>query len=312
MILKRGMTMNQKVRKAILPVAGLGTRFLPATKAMPKEMLTVVDKPIIQYVVEEALEAGIEEFIFITGRGKSAIENHFDKPYELVDMLEKKGKLKELEAVTDILPSHCRAYYTRQGAPLGLGHAVYQAKSLVGDEPFAVLLPDDIIYSDHENALKKMIEVHERTEGNVVLTMNVPKERTKNYGIIDIKNEALDGRKVRAHGFVEKPKPEEAPSTLAVTGRYVFNASIFEELEKTKPGHGGEIQLTDAMDALLNKEKFYGYILNGERFDCGDKVGFQQANLFFALKDNYIGPLLKEYINTLNLASFDNSQKLSA
>ncbi|MFT7144735.1 MAG: UTP--glucose-1-phosphate uridylyltransferase [Alphaproteobacteria bacterium] len=299
--------MTQKVRKAVLPVAGLGTRFLPATKAMPKEMLTVVDKPIIQYVVEEALAAGIEEFIFVTGRGKSAIENHFDKPYELVDMLEKKGKLKEIAAVTDILPAHCRAYYTRQGAPLGLGHAVYQAKSLIGDEPFAVLLPDDIIYSSEENSLQKMIDIHDRTGGNVVLTMNVEKERTKNYGVLDIKNEQLDGRKVRVHGFVEKPAPEDAPSTLAVTGRYVFNASIFKELEKTKPGHGGEIQLTDAMDTLLEKEKFFGYILNGERFDCGDKVGFQQANLFFALKDDYIGPLLKNYIDTLNLTKNTNN-----
>tara|TARA_R110000868_G_scaffold218576_1_gene468916 strand:+ start:65959 stop:66840 length:882 start_codon:yes stop_codon:yes gene_type:complete len=293
--------MSQKVRIAVLPVAGLGTRFLPATKAMPKEMLTVVDKPIIQYVVEEALEAGIEEFVFVTGRGKSAIENHFDKPYELVDMLEKKGKLKELESVTSILPPHCRAYYTRQGAPLGLGHAVLQAKSIIGDAPFAVLLPDDIIYSDEENALQKMIEIHDRTNGNVVLTMNVEKDRTKNYGILDIKNEKLDGRKVRAHGFVEKPAPENAPSTLAVTGRYVFNASIFKELETTKPGHGGEIQLTDAMDSLLQKEAFYGYILNGQRFDCGDKVGFQQANIYFALKDKYIGPLLKDYIKKLGL-----------
>lgn len=293
--------MTKKIRKAVLPVAGLGTRFLPATKAMPKEMLTVVDKPIIQYVVEEALEAGIEEFIFITGRGKTSIENHFDKPYELIDMLEKKGKLKELASVVDILPAHCRAYYTRQGAPLGLGHAVLQAQSLIGDEPFAVLLPDDIIHSDEENALQKMINIHDKTNGNVVLTMNVDKERTKNYGILDIKQEKLDGRTVRAHGFIEKPAPNEAPSTLAVTGRYVFNSSVFKELENTKPGHGGEIQLTDAMDALLQKEKFYGYILNGERFDCGDKVGFQQANLFFALKDKYIGPLLKEYIDTLNL-----------
>lgn len=300
--------MTQKVRIAVLPVAGLGTRFLPATKAMPKEMLTVVDKPIIQYVVEEALAAGIEEFVFVTGRGKSSIENHFDKPYELVDMLEKKGKMKELDAVLNILPKNTKLYYTRQGAPLGLGHAVLQAKGVIGDEPFAVLLPDDIIYSDHENALKKMIDIHSQTDSNVVLTMNVEKERTKNYGVLDIKNEKLDGRKVRAHGFVEKPAPEEAPSTLAVTGRYVFNASIFEELEKTKPGHGGEIQLTDAMDALLQKEQFHGYVLNGERFDCGDKFGFQQANLFFALHDEFIGPKLKGYIEQLDLTNTNQTK----
>ncbi|MAF31797.1 MAG: UTP--glucose-1-phosphate uridylyltransferase GalU [Pseudomonadota bacterium] len=292
--------MTQKVRKAVLPVAGLGTRFLPATKATPKEMLTVVDKPIIQYVVEEALAAGIEEFVFVTGRGKSAIENHFDKPYELVDMLERKGKLKELAAVTEILPENTKLFYTRQGAPLGLGHAIYQARSVIGDEPFAVLLPDDIIYDDSENALSKMIDVHSQTGSNVVLTMNVPQDRTQNYGVIDIQNEQVENGKVQAHGFVEKPKPEDAPSTLAVTGRYVFNASIFDELAQTKPGHGGEIQLTDAMDSLLQKEDFYGYILKGERFDCGDKFGFQQANLYFALKDEFIGPKLKEYIQTIS------------
>lgn len=292
--------MTQKVRKAVLPVAGLGTRFLPATKATPKEMLTVVDKPIIQYVVEEALAAGIEEFIFVTGRGKSAIENHFDKPYELIDMLEKKGKLKELSSVTDILPKDTKLFYTRQGAPLGLGHAIYQAKSVIGNEPFAVLLPDDIIYNDSENALAKMIEIHDKTNSNVVLTMNVPKERTQNYGVLDIKNEKIDNGSVKAHGFVEKPKPENAPSTLAVTGRYVFNASIFDEIEKTTPGYGGEIQLTDAMDTLLEKEDFYGYILQGERFDCGDKFGFQQANLYFALKDEFIGPQLKKYIEKIS------------
>lgn len=292
--------MTKKVRKAVLPVAGLGTRFLPATKATPKEMLTVVDKPIIQYVVEEALKAGIEEFVFVTGRGKSAIENHFDKPYELVDMLEKKGKLKELSAVSEILPENVKLFYTRQGAPLGLGHAIYQAKSIIGNEPFAVLLPDDIVYDEDSNSLSEMIKIHEQTGSNVVLTMNVPQDRTQNYGVIDIKNEHVDGGKVRAHGFVEKPKPEEAPSTLAVTGRYVFNATIFDEIEKTEAGYGGEIQLTDAMDSLLEKEGFYGYILKGQRFDCGDKFGFQQANLYFALKDEFIGPKLKSYIEQIS------------
>lgn len=289
---------DRKVRKAVLPVAGLGTRFLPATKSMPKEMLTVVDKPIIQYVVEEAAKAGITDFIFVTGRGKSSIENHFDKPYELSSTLEKKGKLQELKAVENVMPEGCQAYYTRQGEPLGLGHAVLCAKGIVGNEPFAVLLPDDIL-SSPENTLKNMIDLYEETGDNMVLAMDVPLERTKNYGVIDPNGESVENRQINVHGFVEKPGPEKAPSTLAVTGRYVFSPRIFSCLEKTEKGYGGEIQLTDAMDMLLKEENFKGYILNGERFDCGDKVGFQKANLHFALQDEYIGPRLAEYIQEL-------------
>ena len=288
-----------KVRKAVFPVAGLGTRFLPATKAMPKEMLTVVDKPVIQYAVEEALKAGITELIFITGRGKSAIENHFDKPYELADTLSKKGKTAELEAVTTIIPKDCRLYYTRQGEPLGLGHAVACAKTLVGNEPFAVILPDDIVWSADTTPLADMCKTFEETGKSVVMTMQVAPERTKNYGILDIGQNKLENGRVGVQGFVEKPGPEKAPSNLAIAGRYVFTPAIMDILLSTKPGYGGEIQLTDAMHQLAQKEGFTGWLHTGERFDCGDKVGFQMANLFFALRDPYIAPRLNPYIQTL-------------
>lgn len=290
----------KKVRKAVFPVAGLGTRFLPATKAMPKEMLTVVDKPVIQYAVEEALAAGIEEIIFVTGRGKTSIENHFDKPYELCDILKQKGKIKELEQIEHMLPENIRISYTRQGEPLGLGHAVWCAKSLIGDEPFAVILPDDIIYADQSVPMKEMVEAYERTGVSHVLVEEVPQERVQNYGILDIQNEEISGGQVKVHNFVEKPKAEEAPSRLGVVGRYVLNPSIFKHLDKKEKGKGGEIQLTDAMDKVLQEEGFYGHIFTGKRFDCGDKVGYQHANLFFALKDEYIGPKLMEHIRDLD------------
>lgn len=291
--------MVQKIRKAVFPVAGLGTRFLPATKAMPKEMLTVVDKPIIQYAVEEAVAAGITEFIFVTGRGKSAIENHFDQPYELAEILRKKGKDKELASVMDILPAHCRAYYTRQGEPKGLGHAVWCAREIVGNEPFAVLLPDDIIWSA-ENVLAGMMDAYARTDVSTVLTMEVPLERTANYGILDVEDATVKHNCIRANNFVEKPGPEKAPSRYAIMGRYIFHPRIFDFLGEHKIGTGGEIQLTDAMTELCKEHGFYGYLLNGQRFDCGDKVGFQQANLFFALQDPYIGPRLQDFIRTLD------------
>ena len=290
-----------KVRKAVLPVAGLGTRFLPATKAMPKEMLTVVDKPLIQYAVEEAIAAGITEIIFVTGRGKTALENHFDRPYELVETLKQRGKTKELELVESIIPSNCRIYYTRQGEPRGLGHAIWCAKELIGDEPFAVLLPDDIIWSPegHGHALKEMCGIYEETGQPVVLTSEVPMERTKNYGILDIgANKMTDGR-VKVQGFVEKPGPENAPSTFAITGRYVLPGSIMQLLESAEPGYGGEIQITDAMDKIAQETGFYGYLNSGQRFDCGDKVGFQLANLFFAQQDPYIAGRLKPFLKQL-------------
>ena len=290
---------TKRVRKAIFPVAGLGTRFLPATKAMPKEMLTVVDKPLIQYAVEEALAAGIEEFVFITGRGKSAIENHFDKPYELGDLLEKKGKIEELESVMNIIPEHARIYYLRQGSPLGLGHAVWCAQAVIGDEPFAVLLPDDIIHSDATVPLKDMVESYEKTGKPTVMTQEVPLERTRNYGILDIGKNEFDGNDISVNGFVEKPLPEEAPSTCGIVGRYVLTPRIFDFLAEKNIGAGGEIQLTDAMTKLCDEQGFQGYRLDGMRFDCGDKVGFQKANLFFALRDPYIGPRLLNFIQEM-------------
>lgn len=290
----------KKVRKAIFPVAGLGTRFLPATKAMPKEMLTVVDKPLIQYAVEEALAAGIEEFVFITGRGKSAIENHFDKPYELGEVLKKKGKIEELESVMNIIPDHARIYYLRQGEPLGLGHAVWCAQTVIGDEPFAVLLPDDIIHSDESVPLKGMVESFEQTGKPIVMSQEVPLERTCNYGILDIGDNTFNNKGIiDVNGFVEKPSPEESPSTCAVVGRYVLTPRIFDFLAEKNIGAGGEIQLTDAMTRLCEEQGFQGFKLNGIRFDCGDKVGFQKANLFFALRDPYIGPRLLNFIQDM-------------
>lgn len=289
------MSSTRKVTKAVLPVAGLGTRFLPATKAMPKEMLTVVNKPLIQYAVEEGLEAGIREFVFVTGRGKAALENHFDKPYELSDILSKKGKLKELESVEKILPGDARIYYTRQGDPLGLGHAVHCAATITNDDPFVVILPDDIICCANGNPLKDMIALYEETGKSVVMTEEVPMERTRNYGVLDPLG-AMEGNAVRVKGFVEKPEPKDAPSNLAVTGRYVLSPLHMQVLGNIKPGKGGEIQLTDAMVEVCKAEGFYGYRFDGKRFDCGDKVGFQMANLYFALQDPEVAPRLTPYL----------------
>lgn len=289
--------MTRKVRKAVLPVAGLGTRFLPATKAMPKEMLIVLDKPIVQYAVEEALRAGINEFVFVTGRGKDTIENHFDHPYELADTLAKKGKLAELEAVKNILPDGCRIAYTRQGEPLGLGHAIACARPFVGDEPFAVLLPDDIIWEQESN-LGGMVKAYEETGISTVMAMQVPMERTRNYGVVDPKTNT-DGRNFAVKGFVEKPGPEKAPSNWAVAGRYVFDNTIFDHIANTKPGYGGEIQITDAMATLCAEKGFNAWKMDGERFDCGDKFGYLQANLFFGLQEPYISPRLREYLQVL-------------
>lgn len=288
--------MVQTVKKAVFPVAGLGTRFLPATKAMPKEMLTVVDKPIIQYAVEEAVKAGIEEFIFVTGRGKETIENHFDRSYELEQTLLERDKKELYDIVTEIIPKSARIFYTRQGEALGLGHAVHCAKAIVGNEPFAVLLPDDIIYSEGKNALSEMIDLYEETQKSVTLTMQVPDEHRHRYGIVDI--DSQKGRAVSAKGFVEKPK-ENAPSNLACVGRYIFTPEIMTLLENTTAGAGGEIQLTDAMDTLLGMQGFNAWVLNGRRFDCGDKAGMQMANFFFAMQRPEIESELKRFIGEL-------------
>jgi UTP--glucose-1-phosphate uridylyltransferase len=273
--------MAQKVRKVIFPVGGLGTRFLPATKSMPKEMLPVVDKPIIHYAFEEAQEAGIEQFIFVTGRNKSAIEDHFDHSYELQDLLSTRDKQAELALTRDWLPPAGSIAYTRQQEPLGLGHAVWCARNLIGNEPFAVILADDMVLSG-KPCLAQMIEQYNKTGGNMAAVMDVPREKTKSYGILDIAHS--EGKLVTAKGLVEKPEPEKAPSTLSIIGRYILDPGIFDVLENQKKGSGGEIQLTDAMSSMIGKTPFYGYHFDGKRYDCGNRVGYIEANIAFALE----------------------------
>ncbi|MGB0671725.1 MAG: UTP--glucose-1-phosphate uridylyltransferase GalU [Rhodospirillales bacterium] len=268
--------MVKPVRKAVFPVAGLGTRFLPATKIMPKEMLTVVDKPLIQYAVEEARDAGITEFFFVTGRGKTAIVEHFDVAHELESTMGERGKTQAL----DILPKNSRVYSTRQNNPLGLGHAVWCARAFVGDEPFAVLLADDLVLSE-PGCLKQMIEAYDQVGGNVVAVEDVPRDQTNKYGILDVVED--DGVLARAKGLVEKPDPAVAPSTLSIIGRYVLQPEVFTHLDKKERGAGNEIQLTDAMAKTIPDMPFHGLHFKGRRFDCGSKTGFLEANLAFAL-----------------------------
>src|ERR1700761_7824587 len=273
--------MAQRVRKAVLPVAGLGTRFLPATKAMAKEMLTVVDRPLIQYAVEECLAAGIEEFVFVTGRNKGAIEDHFDSAYELEDTLEKRGnKAAELKQTQAATIKQGTAGFTRQQKPLGLGHAVWCAKPWIGDEPFAVLLPDELMVGS-PTCTAQLVKAHEKTGGSVVAVVDVPREQTKSYGIAAIKA-AKDGL-AEITGMVEKPKPEEAPSTLAIIGRYVLLPEVFDHLDKHEKGAGGEIQLTDAMARMIGNTPFHAMTYTGGRYDCGNCAGFLEANVAVAL-----------------------------
>ncbi len=271
----------KKIRKAIFPVAGLGTRFLPATKSMPKEMLAIIDKPIIQYAVEEAKAAGIEEFIFVTGRGKSALEDFFDYSYELNAVLMHRGKKEDLEIVNQVVLDPGQVIYTRQQEPLGLGHAVWCARHMIQDEPFAVLLADDLILSK-KSCLQQMMQVYEKKQGNIVAVMEVSKEETSQYGIID--PESQEGSVFKIKGVVEKPDPRKAPSQWAVIGRYILQSDIFHEVENLKTGAGGEIQLTDAMSKLLKRSDFYGVNFEGRRFDCGTKQGFLAANMASALE----------------------------
>ena len=273
--------MQAVVRKAIFPVGGLGTRFLPVTKAMPKEMLPVVDKPLIQYAVEEARAAGIEQLIFVTGRGKQAIEDHFDQSLELADSLAARGKTAELAALESILAAPGDVAYVRQQEPLGLGHAVWCARHLVGDEPFAVLLADDLVLSKTP-CLQQMLEAHRGVGGNMGAVMDVPREHTQKYGILDVVRE--DGRLAEAKGLVEKPAPEAAPSTLSIIGRYVLQPEVFRELERRERGSGGEVQLTDAIARTIGSIPFHGLRFEGKRFDCGTKIGFLEANIAFALQ----------------------------
>ena len=288
------------IRKAVFPVGGLGTRFLPATKAMPKEMLPVVDKPLIQYAVEEARAAGIEEFIFVTGRGKSAIEDHFDFSYELQDMLEAKGKGDALEDLLGWRPPAGSVAYTRQQEPLGLGHAVWCARHLVGDEPFAVLLADDLVLAETP-CLTQMTEAHGRVGGNLVAVMDVPREHTGRYGILD--TGAEDGRLVEIKGLVEKPDPADAPSTLSIIGRYILQPELFDHLEGQQRGAGGEIQITDAMARMLGTGPFHGYRFEGQRYDCGDKVGFLEANIAFALARPDLRDAVRAMLRSFNAAN---------
>jgi len=285
--------MQKKVRKAIFPVGGLGTRFLPATKALPKEMLPVVDKPLIQYAIEEAAAAGIEEFVLVTSRGKSAIEDHFDISYELERTLNERGKKDLVDEMRRWMPDSGRIAYTRQMEPLGLGHAVWCAREFVGDEPFAVLLPDDLVMA-RTPCLAQLVEAYESTGGNVVAVMDVPREHTNRYGILDVESD--DGRLASVRGLVEKPDPADAPSTLSIIGRYVLLPGVFEHLARKQTGAGGEIQLTDAMAQEIGVSPFHGLRFEGRRFDCGDKVGFLEANLAFALAREDMGAAVREIV----------------
>ena len=288
--------MPQRVRKAVFPVGGLGTRFLPATKAMPKEMLPVVDKPLIQYAVEEAQAAGITQFIFVTGRGKAAIEDHFDRSYELEDVLAERQRNELLQVLNAWMPKAGQVAYTRQIEPLGLGHAVACARDLVGAEPFAVLLADDLILGE-EPCLKQMVAAHERVGGNMLAVMEVPREHTRRYGVVAPGRE--DGRLVDVKGLVEKPVPAESPSNLAVVGRYILQPDVFGEIDRQTRGAGGEIQLTDALARLIGRAPFHGYRFAGKRFDCGDKLEFLQANIAFALERSELREELSDYLRAL-------------
>jgi len=270
-----------KIKKAVFPVAGLGTRFIPATKAMAKEMLPVVDKPIIQYAVEEAFAAGIEQIIFVTGRGKRALEDHFDRSFEIENSLKNKGKEDLLKQIQELVPRTGTIIYTRQHEPLGLGHAIWCAKDIVGDEPFAVLLADDLIQTD-KPVLSEMVKKFDRLRASIAAVMEVDQDQTDKYGILDARH--IEKDIVQIDDMVEKPSPDQAPSNLAIIGRYILTPKIFEYLGKKKKGANGEIQLTDAMKTLLKEQPIYGYKFQGTRFDCGDKVGFQMANLAFALE----------------------------
>ncbi len=280
--------MFRKPRKAVFPVAGLGTRFLPATKAVPKEMLTVVDKPVIQYAVEEAAEAGIEHFVFVTGRGKGAIEDHFDLAYELEATLKARGKTAEIELLKPSRPAAGAASFVRQQEPLGLGHAVWCARDIVGDEPFLLALPDMLIHGAR-GCFTQMMEVYERHGGNVIAVEEVPHEHVSRYGVVAL-NEKFDDRTHSITGMVEKPKREDAPSNLIISGRYILQPEVFAKLEIQKPGAGGEIQLTDAMIALIEDQDFFAYRFDGTTYDCGDKIGFLSANLALALDRPDIAP----------------------
>ena len=285
--------MSARVSKAVFPVAGLRTRFLPATKTVPKEMLPIVDRPLIQYAVDEAVEAGCDTLIFITNRYKHAVADYFDKAYQLEQKLENAGKQEQLELIRNVLPKGVRAVFVTQAEALGLGHAVLCAKPIVGDEPFAVLLPDDLIWNrGGAGALKQMADVAEASGASVIAVQDVPREQTGSYGIVA--TEAFSGRQGRISAMVEKPKPEAAPSTLAVVGRYILSPRIFDLLERTTPGAGGEIQLTDAIASLLGESPVNAYRFKGTRFDCGTHIGLIEATIRYALDHEKLSDLARQ------------------
>jgi len=287
--------MKNNIFKAVFPVAGLGTRFLPATKAMPKEMLTVVDKPLIQYAVEEAIASGITELIFVTGRSKRAIEDHFDKAYELEIELALKNKTELLEIVRSIKPSHVDCVYVRQSEALGLGHAVLCAEKLVGNDPFAIILADDLLSAD-QPVLQQMIDVYNHYHSSVIGVEKITKDQSRSYGVISGKK--LDKNLIKLDGIVEKPAPEDAPSNLGVVGRYVLSSNIFSHIKNLKPGSGGEYQLTDAIQSLQQKEQVLAYQYDGIRYDCGSKLGYLKATVEFALKHPEVSNEFKAYIKS--------------
>jgi UTP--glucose-1-phosphate uridylyltransferase len=291
------MSKPPKVRKAVLPVAGMGTRFLPATKAVPKEMLPVVDKPVVQYAVEEAREAGIEQFVFVTGRGKNVIEDHFDHAYELEALLKDRKKTSELDSLLEGLPKSGSVSFTRQQKPLGLGHAVWCARHFIGDEPFAVLLPDDLLVGK-PGALKQMMQAYNEVGGAIIAAEEKPLEEVKRYGVIA--PGTIKGNVVEVKGLVEKPSPAKAPSRLCIIGRYILPPAIFTELDRQEKGAGDEIQLTDSLARLIGRSPFHAVKTNCTRYDCGDKVGFLQANIAVALSRPDIAPALKAALKGLS------------
>ncbi|WP_436512483.1 UTP--glucose-1-phosphate uridylyltransferase GalU [Clostridium thermobutyricum] len=288
--------MDKKIRKAIIPAAGLGTRFLPATKAQPKEMLPIVDKPTIQYIIEEAIASGIEEILIITGRSKKCIEDHFDRSVELELELEKSGKQSMLDMVQDI-SNMVDIHYIRQKEPKGLGHAINCAKVFVGDEPFAILLGDDIVYNDQKPCLKQLIDCYNEYHTSVLGVQTVPHEKVNKYGIVD--GTFVKDRVMKVKGLVEKPNIDEAPSDVAILGRYIVTPKIFEILDRTKPGKGGEIQLTDALLELMNEEEMYAYDFEGRRYDVGDKLGFLEATVEYALRREGLKDKFTDYLKDI-------------
>ena len=286
--------MTKPLRKAVLPVAGLGTRFLPATKAMAKEMLPVVDKPLIQYAIEEARAAGIDQFCMVTGRGKTALVEHFDIAFELEATLRQRNRVEALEHLKGSQVEPGSMVTVRQQVPLGLGHAIWCARAFIGDDPFAILLPDDLILSETP-VTKQLANAYYETGGCVVAVTEVPHEQTQRYGILDVG--ADDGRLVEVKGLVEKPKPEDAPSDLSIIGRYVLTSGVIQHLSRMERGAGGEVQLTDAMAKMIGHEPFHGLRYEGRRFDCGDKIGFLEAQIAFALKRPDMGPAVKQFLS---------------